>query len=79
MNDLLKTVVAIALVSEIIYTNTPEYQFLQVMNGIGRAMAISMIANAFANQMVVFQVNRIYEKAKRCEELANELYQYVTG
>ena len=79
IKDILKTVIIIEVVNDILIQNDPQYQMLNLMRGLGGIMATSMIANAFANQMIVFQVNRIYEKAKRCEELANELYQYVTG
>ena len=79
MDDIVRMVVVIALVSEIAERYDPQYQMIQVFKGIGNIIAASMFANTMTYQMQLLTLNKVYEKAKRCEDLARELYEYVTS
>ena len=79
IKDILMMVVVIEAIESILAQNDPQYQMLQMTKAISAVLATSAMVSTFTNQMIALQVNRIYQKVLYCQQLADELYQYVTG
>ena len=79
IKDILMMMVVIEAIESTLAQNDPQYQLLQMTKSISAVLVTSAMVSTFTNQMQLLTLNRIYQKVLYCQQLANELYQYVTG